>query len=195
MTRFGGKFSNKLFGEVKLERKKFDGTCRYCGTTLVLGDNWNDYSKRNGHKLCASCKNKENSGRMFVNGKYVSVHHPLYKAGHYKSFNDAAFSSLKNYDKCKSGYVYVVSNPAWEGWYKIGKAVDAEDRCKGYQTSSPFRDYVLKYHKKFHDRNKAEKIAHRKTRKLAIENNAEWFKLSLDNIINIIDGIKNEVSA
>ena len=170
MTRFGGKFSNKLFGEVKLERKKFDGTCRYCGTTLVLDDNWNDYSKRNGHKLCASCKNKENSGRMFVNGKYVSVHHPLYKAGHYKSFNDAAFSSLKNYD-------------------------DAEDRCKGYQTSSPFRDYILKYHKKFNDRNKAEKIAHRKTRKLAIENNAEWFKLSLDNIINIIDGIKNEVSA
>jgi hypothetical protein len=194
MTRFGGKFSNKLFGEVKLERKKFDGTCRYCGTTLVLDDNWNDYSKRNGHKLCASCKTKENSGRMFVNGEYVSVHHPLYKAGRYKTFNDAAFSSLKNYNQCASGHVYIVSNPAWEGWYKIGKAIDAQDRCKGYQTSSPLRDYVLEYSNTFDDRNKAERMTHDKARKLSVDNNGEWFKMPLDKIIKIIDGIKDEIN-
>ena len=38
---------------------------------------------------------------MYVNGQYISLRHPLYKAGRYKNFNDAAFSSLKNYAKVK----------------------------------------------------------------------------------------------
>ena len=40
---------------------------------------------------------KRDSLRMYVNGKHVSKNHPLYKPGRYKTFNDAAFSSLVNY--------------------------------------------------------------------------------------------------
>jgi hypothetical protein len=39
-------------------------------------------------------------------------------------------------------YVIVIS-PAYPGWCKVGMAVDAEDRLKQYQTSSPYRDYKL----------------------------------------------------
>jgi len=42
--------------------------------------------------------------------------------------------------------VYVLVNPAFPGWCKIGMAVDAEDRLKQYQTSSPYRDYELIKH-------------------------------------------------
>ena len=62
-----------------------------------------------------------------------SIFHSLILCGseeRYKSFEDAAFSSLRNYKHTKSGFVYVISNPAWKGWVKIGMAIDAEDRLK-----------------------------------------------------------------
>jgi len=46
-------------------------------------------------------------------------------------------------------------------------AIDAEDRCKQYQTSSPFRDYKLCYSKHFNDRKKAEAKAHSVLKKYA----------------------------
>ena len=185
--------TNILLGVTK-KIKKFDGTCPSCGETLELGKNWLESPRLQKKYHCSSCKDKENSARMYVDGKYISVRHPLYKAGRYKTFNDAAFSSLKNYNQCASGHVYVVSNPAWEGWYKIGKAIDAQDRCKGYQTSSPLRDYVLEYSDTFDDRNRAERMTHDKARKLSVDNNGEWFKMPLDKIIKIIDGIKDEIN-
>ncbi len=186
-------YSNILGRQEKYYHKD-KGSCRVCNDTLVVGENWSDKAKDHCTYVCISCKNKENSGRMWVNGSYISVYHPLYKAGRYKSFNDAAFSSLVNYDRCKSGYVYVVSNPAWEGWYKIGKAVDAEDRCNQYQTSSPLRDYVLEHSRSFADRSTAEKVAHRKSIKKSLDNNGEWFKMNKEDVIKIIEGIVDETN-
>jgi hypothetical protein len=113
--------------------------------------------------------------RMWVNGKEVKKSHPLYKAGRYKGFEEAAFSSLENYKESAEGEVYVITNKAWDGWVKVGMAVDAEDRLKNYQTSSPFRDYVLYYSYKTDDRRKAESTAHSKLEQL-FERNNEWFK-------------------
>ncbi|AJF40839.1 hypothetical protein AVV29_gp139 [Vibrio phage phi 3] len=44
------------------------------------------------------------------------------------------------------GYVYIVSNPAYPGWFKVGAAKDAETRLITYQTSSPFRDFRLEWY-------------------------------------------------
>jgi len=79
------------------------------------------------------------------------------------------------YDQVKEGSVYVMGNPVWPEWVKVGMAVDAEDRLKNYQTSSPFRDYVLYYSYKTDDRRKAESKAHSKLEQL-FERNNEWFK-------------------
>jgi len=132
---------------------------------------------------------KKNAKRMFVDGKYIPTSHPLYKPGRYKSFEDAAFSSLRNYKHTKSGYVYVITNPAWKGWIKIGMAIDSNDRCNSFQTSSPFRDYVLEYRKDFKDRKLSELKAHSACRKQAIETNGEWFKLSIEQAKKIIENI------
>lgn len=43
----------------------------------------------------------------------------------------------------KSGYVYAVTNPSWEGYVKIGSTIDVYDRLQCYQTYSPHRDYKL----------------------------------------------------
>ena len=45
--------------------------------------------------------------------------------------------------------MYILKNPAWKNWYKIGKAIESTDRCNGYQTGSPHRDYELVTYKKF----------------------------------------------
>ena len=114
------------------------------------------------------------SRRMWVNGKEVYKSHPLYKAGRYKSFGDAAFSSLENYESSKEGQVYIIVNPAFPSWCKIGMAVDAEDRLKQYQTSSPYRDYKLVATYDTSDRRKAEKFAHELLEKRH-ERRGEWF--------------------
>jgi hypothetical protein len=111
---------------------------------------------------------------MYVDNKYISRSHPLYKAGRYKSFGDAAFSSLANYESSKEGQVYIVVNPAFPSWCKIGMAVDAEDRLRQYQTSSPYRDYKLIAAYDTNDRRKAEKFAHELLEKLH-ERRGEWF--------------------
>ena len=120
---------------------------------------------------------KRDANRMYVNGKEISKKHPLHKAGRYKSFNDAAFSSLENYERSTEGMVYIITNPAWPKWVKIGMAVDADDRCNGYQTSSPFRDYEVVATISTNDRRKAEAIAHQIAEGMASDRRNEWFKL------------------
>ena len=171
--------------------------CKRCGVKLT-DSNWNPSWKRRNIIKCSSCNNPNrtkynpvsNPNRMYVNGKYVPKSHPLYKAGRYKNFESAAFSALEGYEKSNVGYVYAVCNPAWEGWYKVGMAVDAADRCSGYQTSSPFRDYKVSYSKYFEDRREAEKLAHAELKENKIEHANEWFKTDLKTIKTIIKNIK-----
>ena len=104
-------------------------------------------------------------------------------------------NALRQYNKQKDGYVYVISNPAWKGWYKVGMAVDSQDRCGSYQTSSPYRDYRLEYSKYFLNRKVAEEIAHDVISEISLDRNGEWFKVSVNKIRKIIKGIDYEISA
>ena len=104
-------------------------------------------------------------------------------------------NALRQYNKQKDGYVYVISNPAWKGWYKVGMAVDSQDRCGSYQTSSPHRDYRLEYSKYFLNRKVAEEIAHDVISEISLDRNGEWFKVIVNKIRKIIKGIDYEISA
>jgi len=128
---------------------------------------------------------KNNPTRMWVNGKYISKSHPLYKAGRYKTFSDAAFSSLEKKKGIKDGYVYAIINPAWPNWVKIGMAIDAEDRLNGYQTSSPMRDYKLIHSVYFKNKSRAERNAHKLAEKIA-ERKGEWFNISDKQAIKVL---------
>ena len=132
---------------------------------------------------------KRDSLRMYVNGKEISKKHPLHKPGRYKSFNDAAFSSFENLSSVKEGYVYVISNPAWPDWVKIGMAIDADDRCSSYQTSSPYRDYVLHCAVATDDRRKDESKAHREIEKLSDSRRGEWFNMPVEKAVECITGL------
>ena len=133
-------------------------------------------------------KRKENNLQMYVNGKYISKSHPLHKPGRYKTFEDAAFSSLEKYESSTEGQVYVIVNPNFPEWVKVGMAVDAADRLNGYQTSSPFRDYVLNYSWDVKDRRAAESEAHSELQKL-YERRSEWFKCTPEQAQEVVLGL------
>jgi hypothetical protein len=124
---------------------------------------------------------------MFVNGKYIAKSHPLHKPGCYKTFSDAAFDGTYKLDSIKEGYVYAITNPAWPEWVKIGMAVDADDRCNGYQTSSPFRDYSLEHVVVSNNRRVSEAQAHKAAAKIAEEQRGEWFKISIEQAKDVLN--------
>ena len=134
--------------------------------------------------------------RMWVNGEEIKKTHPLYKAGRYKGFEDAAFSSLENYKTSPEGQVYIITNPAWEGWVKVGMAVDAEDRLNNYQTSSPYRDYDLVYTIDTPDRRYTERMMHNILNGImTLEKQNEWFKIETEWVIKHLEEIVEHVQA
>ena len=157
-------------------KDELDGTCKECRN--IRNKRTNTYNNP-----------KHNPQRMYVNGKYVPKSHPLYKAGRFKTFEGAAFASLEGYANTTEGYVYIINNPCWDGWVKVGMAIDAEDRCKQYQTSSPFRDYKLCYLKHFEDRKIAEQSAHKELKKITDTYNGEWFQTSVKEAKKTIEAL------
>ena len=169
-------------------------SCTHCGVHLELNVNWQEAQARQKKYWCNTCKQANNDSRMFVDGKYVSYNHPLYKAGRYRSFDDSAFSSLENYERSTEGMVYIITNPAWPKWVKIGMAVDADDRCNGYQTSSPFRDYSVVATISTKDRRKAEALAHTIAEKLTTDRRNEWFKLKPSQAKQVLAQVETELN-
>jgi|TARA_B100001094_G_scaffold156246_1_gene151203 hypothetical protein len=168
--------------------------CIGCEVELEVGVNWKESGRRIAHYYCTPCNSKRNKGyqnrnknRMWVNGKIISTKHPLHKPGRYKTFNDAAFDGTYKLDSIKEGYVYAITNPAWPEWVKIGMAVDADDRCNGYQTSSPFRDYSLEHVVVSNNRRVSEAQAHKAAAKIAEEQRGEWFKISIEQAKDVLN--------
>jgi len=119
--------------------------------------------------------------------RYLS-HAGLWK--HIIKKTNIEFSELCDKQLRIEGYVYVMINPAWEGWVKVGMAVDPSDRCSSFQTSSPYRDYKIYYSKKFKNKSQSETIAHDLLRQESTESCKEWFKLPKTKAVNIIKGLK-----
>lgn len=163
------------------------------GTVREDGRRWDGYVWRKvgtNHRL-----NEE--GLVFYKNQYRTLNGYLQQGGNvsrltFKNMSpkDIQVFSKALYDTNKSGDVYIIYNPAWEGWYKVGKAVEASNRLDVFQTSSPFRDYRLLFCKKFTDRNVAETVAHARLDKICKERSFEWFKMDLQDIINVIDKIQ-----
>lgn len=90
---------------------------------------------------------------------------------------------LDAYNNTKRGHVYIVSNPAWTGWIKVGMAVNAEDRLNSYQTGTPMRDYELVHKVLCKDRRKAEAFLHESLS--TFERKGEWFNCSIPEALAV----------
>jgi len=163
---------------------KKEPKCTKCSVDLVAdredsGFNWRPALVVRHWYLCSSCHND-----------MKSYYYYLRKAKNF-SKQIASFNSeyIQRFNQIKEGFVYVLTNPAWKGWIKVGMAVDAEDRCNSYQTGSPHRDYTVQYKRFFKDRRNAEQTAHDIISKISTGRNGEWFKINKNDAKGIINAI------
>ena len=177
-TKIAAKYIKELFVNYKTNIIEENGKYFYVGA-------------KDGGKRTLEAHMKKNTNRMWVDGKYIPASHPLHKPGRYEGFEEAAFSSLQNYKSSKEGEVYIITNPAFEGWVKVGMAVDAIDRLKNYQTSSPFRDFELEYFCKVNDRRASEAKAHQLLDS-KFHRQGEWFCCSLKDARQILNEVEME---
>ena len=193
--------------------KHINKNCLDCNVKLT-DLNWYETANKKCYYICMSCYGLRNKSRLTIQGKRVmpvnAIHpyHKIYKTkglvstyeamGILTSKTNSNINSLEFikkesialFDKVSYGEVYIITNPAWKGWIKIGMAIEAEDRLKGYQTSSPLRDFKLKFKKYFDNRRIAEQQAHSLCAKKAIKRKGEWFKVDLKIAKDIINNME-----
>jgi hypothetical protein len=87
----------------------------------------------------------------------------------------------------REGFLYVVSNVAWEGYLKIGRALDYEDRLQTYNTGDPLRRYKLEFVWYFRDRYAAEREAQRLM--LPWWKGGEWYLAPVEEAVAVIKSI------
>ncbi len=90
----------------------------------------------------------------------------------------------------KRGFVYAITNPAWPGLVKIGRAFNPESRLNGYQTGSPYRDYRLDYAVYFEDSHATERDIHIWLDAFRVT--GEWFRVSINRAVYAIDVMREE---
>ena len=154
--------------------------CIGCGTELTEA-NWYASRQRKNERNCITCHDMKRLRRKIRQKNY-----PTRLLARFFSKK-----AKKSFDKVEEGYVYVISNPSYPEWYKVGMAVDAVDRLSSYQTSSPFRDFKLVYERFFQNRRLAEQRCHLALMQVAKQWNGEWFKLSLNKVKQTIDSVED----
>ena len=145
--------------------------CIHCDV-LLEDITWAIGNIRKNNYICRVCDSKKGK-RNRLKRLALSIHQ----------------TALRQYNQVKAGHVYIVTNPAWPDWIKVGMAIDAADRCSSYQTSSPYRDYVLHHAVDSDDRRKAEYEAHTALEKLADSRKGEWFKIPVDKAVECMTAI------
>ena len=73
------------------------------------------------------------------------------------------------------GYLYIITNPSFPNWVKVGTTTNFKARLQGYQTSSPFRDYKVEFLLEHPDYIRAEKRIHETMKMFCKDRKKEWF--------------------
>jgi len=158
--------------------KHIKENCMACGVELTT-DNWYPSRMRKKERNCIPCHDiKRLERKIKQKGMTPKMLARLFQMKH-----------ESDYSKIKEGFVYILTNPAWEGWLKIGMAIDAEDRRNSYQTSSPLRDYILEYKKFFTNRSEAEQEVHKLLINKGKTFNGEWFQVSVKEAKKTIEAL------
>ena len=79
----------------------------------------------------------------------------------------------------KEGYLYIISNPAHVGFYKIGVTENIAARLHVYQVGDPKRSYKVEYYIKHPDCYTAEKKIREAMHYFAKNIKNEWYECDL----------------
>ena len=93
----------------------------------------------------------------------------------------------RNKDDRLKKYIYIISHPKFEGYYKVGIAKDYKTRLNSYQTSDPDRAYKMEYFYLTPHFRETEKYIHN-----LFDNKFEWIKANLEDIVQKIENYKDK---
>ena len=79
-----------------------------------------------------------------------------------------------------SSYIYIISNPAWNGIYKLGRAKNISNRLRSYNTYSPYNDFKVEWCMMVNDVFLYELYAENNWEKAS----GEWYYGKLNNMIS-----------
>jgi hypothetical protein len=103
------------------------------------------------------------------------------------------FSGLELNGLELDGYIYCLSNPSYDGIYKIGftKNTDLCERTRQLYTTGVIHPFQIECAKKVYNCSHKEKLIHRYFDEFRVMSNREFFNVELDKIkllFDIIDG-------
>ena len=114
--------------------------------------------------------------------------------GGIKGFLDYAYkkpASLQSHDGGKQdnqNYIYLITNPAFPGWVKIGQTVDIERRLSEFQCSAPNNSYPFECHASFEaPGDLSDKNLHGVLRHL-FDSEGEWFQMDVADAEKLLSG-------
>ena len=90
----------------------------------------------------------------------------------------------------KTGYVYIISNPAYPGFLKFGITDNINKRLSTYQTSCPHRNYKVEYYIKHINYKQIEKELEKSMKYFVKQRKNEWVEISLDMAISLLNDYK-----
>ena len=123
------------------------------------------------NKICSKCKLKE-----ITKEKHTYCNECIKQM-----WKEVNINKYKN--SPYNGYIYIIVNPAWNNWVKIGRALNVDSRIKSYNTSSPYRDYKIIHYVKVSNPNIIENFFYNKYGK----QNNEWFNITAEKAIKTIE--------
>jgi hypothetical protein len=88
--------------------------------------------------------------------------------------------------KINEGFVYLLTNPSWNGWVKVGMTVDFEQRLSSYNIYDPYKRYSFIDIKWTSDRKSAEKHLHTVFEIHSTNINGEWFEIESDKALLLL---------
>lgn len=85
------------------------------------------------------------------------------------------------------GWIYVITNPAWPAYCKIGRTTNLPGRHRTFQTASPHRDFELRFSRRFADVCLAERAL--KKSLPGFRAKGEWHLLHADDATILINNL------
>ena len=153
--------------------------CRHCGMEAITVEDLDlfvigDRSKHGRDNMCKQCTVVKNG--FYIKGKDGMLVNRKKSRAHNRKV-------VPN----KKAVIYVLSNPAFDGWYKIGRTTKSNvmDRVRTYSTASPF-PYSIEYTIKVEDSRIEGDIIDDLIGK-GVEYQSEWFYTDLKNIKMTVD--------
>ena len=135
-------------------------------------------------KYCKQCETRKKDKHFYPNNNS--------RCKECISINNRNKGNTTTPNTSNPGYLYVITNPAWKGYYKIGQTVNLTKRLSTYQTSSPLRDFEYLTTVSVNDMNKAEKHIIDELRRF-YEVKGEWIVASkAEHIIHLMENTNND---